>query len=318
MAEGQGKVGQGADDVVLQLPLACTEEAAAVDFMERQRWGDTPKCPHCESTNVYKMVDAMTGARNKRFLWRCHDCKRQYTVKIGTVLEDSRIHLKHWCYAFWRASTSKKGVAALEIQRQTGLSYKSALFMMHRIRFAMDTKNPPKLSGIVEADEVYIGGKPRIRGQSKRGRGTSKTPVFAVIERNGEARAKVMTRVTAPKLREAMKGMVDETKSTLMTDDFKAYVPIGRTFKGGHGSVCHGDKEYSRGNVHCNTAESLFAIVKRGMYGIYHSVSKQHLHRYVAEYQFRWNGRQLSDGERTVNAIRGAEGKRLYYKEPAA
>ena len=318
MARNQGKVGQGADEVVLQLPLACQEEAAATEFMERQRWGDTPKCAHCQSVKVYKMVDAMTGSRNRRFLWRCHDCKKQYTVKIGTVLEDSRIPLRHWAYAFWRASTSKKGVAALEIQRQTGLSYKSALFMMHRIRFAMATPDAPKLKGVVEADETYVGGKPRIRGANKRGRGTAKTPVFAVVERNGEARAKVVSRVTAPNLRRVMKEMVDESQSSLMTDDFKAYGPIGRSFSGGHQSVNHGRKEYARGNVHCNTAESLFAIVKRGMYGIYHSVSKHHLHRYVAEYQFRWNGRDLSDGERTVKAIKGAEGKRLYYKEPAA
>src|SRR5581483_6196245 len=149
------------------IPLACCDEAAAVEFLEKQRWGDTPACMKCGSVDVYKMTDIKTGKRNSRYLWRCHDCKEQYTVRIGTVFEDSRIELRHWCYAFWRAATSKKGVSALEIHRQTGLSYKSSLFMMHRIRFAMADSAPEPLSGPVEVDETYVGGKPRYKGQSK-------------------------------------------------------------------------------------------------------------------------------------------------------
>lgn len=163
--------------VVAEIPQACSDELTAVELLERLRWGNHPGCVHCGSVNVYKMVDAKTGERNKRFLWRCHDCHKQYTVRIGTVYEESRIPLRHWCYAFWRASTSKKGVAALEIMRQCLISYKSALFMMNRIRFAMapDRANAPKLSGIVELDETYIGGKPRFPGTSGRGRATKKT-----------------------------------------------------------------------------------------------------------------------------------------------
>ncbi|MCH8146508.1 MAG: transposase, partial [Planctomycetes bacterium] len=142
MAKNQRKVGQHKSQVVSRIPLACSEEAAAVDFMEARRWGDNPTCPHCDSDNVYKMVDRKTGERNKRFLWRCRACNRQFTVRIGTVLEESRIPMCHWCHAFWRACTSKKGVAAKEIERHTGLSYKSALFLMHRIRFAMMPDSP--------------------------------------------------------------------------------------------------------------------------------------------------------------------------------
>src|ERR1039458_6165114 len=174
-------------DVIGDIPLACSDELAAVEFFEKQRWGDTPCCVRCGSVDVYKMMDAKTGQRSKRYLWRCRDCKQQQTVRIGTVYEESRIELRHWCYAFWRASTSKKGVSALEIKRHCQISYKSALFLMNRIRFAMAPENPaiPMLSGDVEVDETYVGGKPRYKGQSKRGRGTKKTPVFAAVQRNG-------------------------------------------------------------------------------------------------------------------------------------
>src|SRR5437773_3490200 len=150
-------------EVVEQIPLACSDELAAVEFLEAQRWGNTPACVHCGSVDVYKMTDAKTGERSRRYLWRCRDCKQQFTVRVGTVYEESRIELRHWCYAFWRSCTSKKGVSAREIQRHTQLSYKSALFLLHRIRFAMapDPPTTPKLSGIVEADETYVGGKPR-------------------------------------------------------------------------------------------------------------------------------------------------------------
>lgn len=135
--KGQCKVAKNKLDVIDYLSIVCTDESAAVEFWERHRWGDNPCCVQCGSTTVYQMKDSKTGGRSKRFLWRCRDCKRQYTVRIGVVLEDSRIPLRHWCYALWQACTSMNGVTALEIRRQTGLSYKSALFLMHRIRFAL-------------------------------------------------------------------------------------------------------------------------------------------------------------------------------------
>jgi hypothetical protein len=147
------------------------------------------------------MVDAKTGLRNKRYLWRCHDCHKQYTVRIGTVYEETRIPLKHWCYAFWRMGTSKKGVSALEIMRQCQLSYKSALFLLNRIRFAMapDAATMPPLSGVVEVDEVYVGGKPRpsVYHKSKTGRATSKTPVFVAVQRDGGIRRRIVPMLPA-------------------------------------------------------------------------------------------------------------------------
>jgi transposase-like protein len=304
-------------EVIEEVPLACCDELAAVEFFERQRWGDNFTCAHCGSNNVYRMTDARTGERNKRFLWRCHDCKRQYTVRIGTVYEETRIDLRHWCYAFWRASTSKKGVAALEIKRHCQISYRSALFLMNRICFAMapDYDTSPKLNGTVECDETYVGGKPRYKGNSPRGRGTRKTPVFAAVERNGQIRRRVVADVSGDTLKGAIREFVN-TKARIITDDFSAYNGIGREYEGGHKSVSHSTKEYVRDDIHTNTAESSFALVKRGIMGIYHNVSKEYLHRYLWQFDFIWNNRKMNDGERIETAIKSAEGKRLMYKPP--
>jgi transposase-like protein len=303
--------------MIEEIPLACSDELAAVELLEALRWGSNPTCVHCGSAMVYKMTDAETGKRSKRYLWRCRDCQKQYTVRIGTVYEESRIDLRHWCFAFWRASTSKKGVAALEIQRQCQISYKSALFLMNRIRFAMapETDNP-KLTGTVECDETYVGGKPRIRGSSPRGRGTKKTPVFAAVERQGMIRRQVVADVSGRTLKSAIREMVDK-QARIMTDDFPSYSGIGQEFAGGHHAVAHSTNEYVRGDIHTNTAESSFAILKRGIMGIYHNVSKEYLHRYLWQFDFMWNARKMNDGERTILAIKLAEGKRLMYKQPA-
>jgi len=175
------------------------------------------------------------------------------------------------------------------------------------------------MTGIIEVDETYVGGKPRKGGvAASPGRGTKKTPVCAVIERGGNVHAKVLTRVTSRNLLSAIKETVDFGNSQLMTDEFRSYTSIGHEFANGHKVVYHSAGEYSRGEAHTNSAESFFAIVKRGLYGVYHSVSKKHLHRYMNEFAFRFNGRKLTDGDRTARAIRGAEGKRLYYRDPVA
>jgi transposase-like protein len=304
-------------DIIDQIPLACADELAAVEFLEVQRWGNTPCCVHCGSVDVYKMTDRKTGQRNKRFLWRCKDCGEQYTVRIGTVYEESRIELRHWCYAFWRAATSKKGVSALEIKRHCQISYKSALFLMNRIRFAMAPDSAtPKLTGVVECDETYCGGRPRYKGNNPRGRGTKKTPVFAAVERNGRIQRRVVADVTGETLKDAMQEMVD-SGALIITDENPAYNKAAKGFAG-HESVCHGAKEYVRGVVHTNTVESSFALVKRGLIGIYHNVSKKHLNRYIWQYDFLWNNRGMNDGERTTRLIQASEGKRLMYRGPVA
>jgi transposase-like protein len=305
--------------VVREIPVACSNELAAVEFFEKQRWGATPCCVHCGSVAVYKMTDAKTGERNARFLWRCRDCRKQYTVRIGTVYEETRLPLRHWAYAFWRASTSKKGVAALEIKRHCQIGYKAALFLMNRIRFAMapDIETAPKLAGVVECDEVYVGGKPRAgTGPHFRGKGTLKTPVFVAVERGGQIRRRIMPNVTGKNVKNAIREMVDTT-AQIHTDDNSVYKGLAKEFAA-HETVCHSTGEYVRGDIHNNTAESSNALIKRGMMGIYHSVSKEYLHRYLWQWDFCWNNRDMNDGERMIAAIRTAEGKRLLYQSPKA
>lgn len=267
------KPGQTNNEVLKEIPQACIDETAAVEFMEKQRWGDIPACPRCGDTDVSKVKDS-NGGRNKRYLWRCHGCKKQFTVRIGTVFEDSRIPLKIWCFAFWRACASKKGISALQISRECSITYKSALFLMHRIRYAMAEPNrKEKLHGTIEADETYCGGKPRYKGQSKRGRGTNKTPVFALVKRGGDVRAKVVAKVTSKTLAKEIFDNVD-LRSRLITDQLKLYRNIGRKFPSGHSEIRHDLGVYVHGDVHTNTIESYFALVKRGLYGTWHAVSK--------------------------------------------
>jgi len=319
MKKKNAKPGETESETLRAVPKACQDETAAVEFMERQRWGYQPVCPHCGCIDIAKM-QAKDGARNKRFLWRCHGCKKQFTVRVGTVFEDSRIPLRYWCHAFWRACASKKGVSALQISRECHISYKSALFMMHRIRWAMATPKPEpedKFRGTVEVDEAYVGGRPRNKHGAgvKAGRGTKKTPVVAIIERPGRIRVKVVPNVSKNNLRREIMNTVD-TSARLCTDEFPTYRGIGREFKGGHGSVQHNIMEYVKGADHVNTCESFFALLKRGMYGTFHAVSKKHLHRYASEFEFRWATRKMGDGERIAATIRGGEGKRLMYRTP--
>ncbi|MEJ7810781.1 MAG: IS1595 family transposase [Gemmatimonadaceae bacterium] len=314
----QHKVGTNKSDIVAAMPAACASEMAAAEFFERTRWNDTPACPRCGDTDVAQMR-ARSGERNARFLWTCHGCKEQFTVRVGTVMEESRIPLRHWAYAWWAACASKKGVSAKQIQRMTGLSYKSALFLMHRVRFAMAPANAQdggQLGGTVEVDECYVGGKPRHKGQRRPGRPSAKdkAPVMGMVERDGRARLRYVADLSAPNLKGAIREHIAQS-SRIITDEWTSYARIGREFAGGHETVCHSAGEYVRGDVTTNTIESVFAILKRSVYGTWHSVSRKHLHRYLAETEFKYNTRHVDDGERTVRAIQGADGRRLTYKE---
>ena len=318
------KAGSDKSPIIAAIPAACADELTAVEMIEDMRWGAEPACPRCGDTDVYKMTDRKTGERNARFLWRCRGCARQYTVRIGTVMEESRVPLRHWCYAYWAACASKKGVSALQIKRQTGLSYKSALFLMHRIRLAMAGNSEGPLEGDVEIDETYVGGKPRnvsLRSDGTVRKGPApdfkdrKIPVMALVSREGDARAFVPTDVTGLNLKAVIRENVDRS-ARIMTDERGGYKGIGSEFEGGHETVNHSQKEYARGDVTTNTVESFFALLQRGIYGTFHSVSRKHLHRYVAEFEFRWNTRKMDDGARLQAAIRGSEGKRLMYRNP--
>jgi len=301
------------------------DEDRARAFLESKRWPDgKPVCPHCEHEGAYRLTAKLGSKRPvRKGVWKCKKCRRQFTVRIGTIFEDSKIPLRKWLMAIHLMTSSKKGVSSHQISRECGITIKSAWFLTHRIREAM-TLEPMAglLEGAVEVDETYVGGKPRIKGQSKRGRGTKKTAVVALVERHGKqrVRSRPVERVDSRTLHSEIRGHVDK-KAIILTDDHGGYIGIGKHFLGGHESVNHSGKEYVRVAesglpVHTNTAESYFALFKRGHYGIFHHFSKRHLHRYCNEFSFRWDHRKVTDGQRMVAAIRGAEGKRLYYKQP--
>ncbi len=316
MCKPQNSNGTSSSEIVRDIPLACSNELAAVEFFEKRRWADTPCCPRCGDVEVYKMTDRQTGERNKRFLWRCKGCKQQFTVRIGTVLEDSRVPFRHWAMTFWLACSSKKGVSAKQIERMTGLSYKSALFLLHRVRFAMAPANANdggKLDGTVEIDETYIGGKPRYRSSRNKRGPAGKQPVVGMVERDGRVRARVAPDVTAATLKAAVREHVEKS-ANLMTDEHASYKGLHTEFAS-HQFVAHARREYVRGDVSTNAIESFWAVLKRGIYGTYHNVSRKHLQRYLDEFEFRYNTRKMDDGERTAAAIDGAVGKRLAYSD---
>ncbi len=320
------KVASGKSEVIAAMPAVCADETEAVEFFESMRWDGSPACVHCGSVSIYQMTDRKTGQRNRRFLWRCKDCNKQFTVRVGTILEDSPIPMRHWAYAFWAACAGKKGVSALEIQRQTGLTYKSALFLMHRIRWALSDDAGPAprlLKGIVEVDETYVGGKPRrkqrqfglaVPGQTARG--TDKTPVFAMLERGGEVRASPVANVTSATLRAELQGNID-LSAHIMSDDYRPYRRATKGFAK-HSHVNHSVREYARGDVTTNTVEGFFGLLKRKFYGTHHAVSRKHLFRYVDEAAFLYNTRNLDDGDRIRIAIKRGDGKRLTRKQQTA
>jgi len=301
--------------IIKKVRDASGDECLATEFLEEVRWGNAPSCVHCGSGDVYRMKDRKTGERERNFRWRCRGCGKQYSVRHGTIFEDSRLKLRQWLHAYWRAISSKKGVSALQISRECGITYQTALFLMHRIRFAL-SDDEGRIGGagkVVEVDETYVGGKPRIKGVSKRGRGTKKAPVLGMVERDGGVRYRHMGKLGSKEIGKVLDNKVD-TGSKLMTDEFPVYNRIGREFGGGHDVVRHSAGEYVSADdpsLHTNTIEGAFSLLKRGVYGTFHSVSKKHLHRYLAEFEFRYNTREDMDGERLLKALKLSAGKRL-------
>lgn len=293
----------------------------ARELLEKLRWKDGVICPHCEATGAYKIeakADSKTGAR--KGVWKCKVCREQFTVTVGTIFESSKIPLNKWLLAIHLVCSSKKGMSAHQLHRMLGVTYKSAWFMAHRIRFAMTEDSFfTKLSGTVEVDETYVGGKSRNMHKSERekrikGRGTvDKAPVVTLVERGGRVKSHHMESVTGENLKRAMIECV-ESNACIMTDESPSYFGTNNHFAD-HQAVNHKKGEYVRDMAHVNTAESVHALLKRGIIGTFHHVSKKHLHRYLAEFDFRFNARYITDGERTIEAIKGFSGKRLMYRD---
>lgn len=293
-----------------------TDEAAR-RYLEEIRWPGGVVCPHCGNADQSRVWEIAPNETKKirAGLRQCAVCKKQFTVTVGTIFEDSHIPLRKWLMAWYLLCSSKKGISSLQIQRMLAIgSYRSALFMMHRIRYALQHPNFTKqLSGVVEIDETYIGGKKT--GQGVKAGKAAKSCVVSLVERGGEKRSLVMDRVTSANLLHAIREHV-EVGSIVCTDESHVYHSLPHLFT--HKPVKHMAKEYARREgdfvVHTNTAETSFSLLKRGLNGTFHHVSKKHLPLYLAEFDHRYNNRKITDGERTVGALKLADGKRLTLK----
>jgi transposase-like protein len=292
-------------------PIYNNEDAARA-HLEAIRWPNGAVCPHC---GVVGNATRLGGTASRPGLMNGRDCRKQFSVTVGTVFERSKIPLTKWLACSYLMASSKKGVSSHQIHRTLGITYKSAWFMTHRLREAMrDTDESPLggpgTSGIVEADEVYIG--PRTRGQGKGNRKGKKQQVVALVERGGKVRAKQLPMVTADTVKEVLEKNVAKT-ARLMTDGAGLYTKIGEQFAS-HESVNHAAGEYVRGDVTTNTVEGFFGVLKRGLRGIYQHVGSDHLHRYINEFEFRYNHRvalEINDVERAQLLLEGISGKRL-------
>ena len=296
------------------------DEEAAFTKLESILWPDGPVCPHCGGLEKAYKIKANPKKKVRFGLWKCGHCRKQFTVKIGTVFESSHVPLCKWLQAVFLIVSSKKGISAHQLHRTLEITYKSAWFMAHRLREAMrdGALSPFGGSGeVVEVDETFIGHDRIIKPKhQKKGRGYAhKFKVLTLVERGGRARSMVIDDLKAETIIPILKEQIDnETK--VMTDEAGQYKNLHREFK--HGFVRHGIGEYGRGPIHTNTIEGFFSIFKRGMKGVYQHCAKYHLHRYLAEFDFRYNNRaalHVTDPERVENLLAGIVGKRLLYRD---
>jgi transposase-like protein len=295
-------------------------EESAIAHIEARLWPNGPTCPHC---GVVGQAGRLKGKTARPGLWKCYACRKPFTVRMRTVFESSHIPLHVWLQAIHLMASSKKGISARQLQRMLGGSMKTAWFLSHRIRECMKevrgfAAGPLGGAGkTLEADETYIGGSAENRAYDKRLR--PKQIVMSLVERGGQVRSFHVPNVTADTLRPIL-GVHAHRDSRFVTDDAGVYTGVGWNFKGGYGSVRHSMKEYVVGDVHTNTVEGYFSILKRGIYGIYQHVSEQHLKRYLAEFDFRYTYRiktGYDDQKRADRILTGAKGKRLSYQTTA-
>jgi transposase-like protein len=298
-----------------------TDPDKAREHLEKLHWPDGPTCRHCGNADSSR-ITKLAGNSTRPGVYKCNECEKPFSVTVGTAMERSKIPLNKWLLVMHLMMASKKGVSAHQIHRMLGLTYQTAWFMCHRLREGMRDMSPTTTGGlggfgkVIEADETYVGGKAKNRAYKPE---PKKHIVMSLIERGGEVRSFHVKNATAKTLREtAVK--IASRKSYLMTDENAAYTKLGKEFSG-HGTVNHSANEYVRhgGFVHVNSAENYFSIFKRGVYGTFHHISEAHMHRYLAEFDFRYNNRSglgVNDETRAVKAVMGAEGKRLAYRQP--
>ncbi len=265
-----------------------SSEQACLDYLEKARWGNKAICPHCGSLKTYKFTNGK--------LFKCGDCRKQFTAKVGTIFSDSKVPLYKWFLAIYLATSLKKGISSVQLSKYAGVTQKTAWFMLQRIRYALEKGNDDLLSGSVEIDETYIGGKSRNRAFKKL---AEKSVVFGMVERDGNSRLKHVkssgVRVLMPEITKNVTPL-----SQIYSDQWQAYKTLGRRgYK--HSVVNHLTQQYVAGLTHTQNIENIWSQLKRSIYGIYHHVSPKHLQKYCSETEFRYNTRKLDDSERFKN-----------------
>ncbi len=304
-----------ADDLnLISLAQDYQDEEKARALFESWRWPKGPVCPHCKHDEVYKLTSKPDSKNKVRVgLYCCAACRKTFTATVGTVFEDSHIKISKWLMAIFILCSAKKSISANQLGRMLKTTYKTAWFMAHRIRFAMGDDSK-QLSGTVEVDETFIGGKGDMKEKL-----SQKTPVVALIEREGKMKARVVETVTTKNLGRVLNECVSKD-ATVNTDQSSVYRYQLKPWKR-HDVVNHSKFEYSRRNADGTTSgvnhcESFFSLLKRGIVGSWHHVSREHLPKYANEFSFRWNTRHDTDGERMEKFVPMIEGKRLMYRRP--
>ena len=297
------------------------DEQACRDFLEKHRWPNEVTCPQC---GVIGKAYKYTSGKNAGKLFKCAACRQQFTVRVGTIFEDSPIALRKWFLAIYLTTNNKKGVSSVQLGKYLKVRQATAWFILQRVREVARTGTFEKLTGLVEMDEAYIGGKDSnkhygkrlktLTGKGAQGHGSknSKAPVVGMVERGGKLRA-VATKDTGSRTLMTLARKHIDINATIYTDEHMPYRTLPKLgFE--HESVNHGVKEFVNGMASTNTAESFWSHLKRGINGIYHHVSAKHLQRYCDEYSYRWNTRSMTDGERFEDWFNHVNGKRLTYK----
>jgi transposase-like protein len=288
---------------LFDLQKAYPNEASCIRELAFARWGDKPICVHCGSDRkIYRIQNGLK--------FKCADCGKPFSVRVGTIFEDSALPLLKWFMALWLIGSHKKGISSIQLSRDINVTQKTAWFMLHRLRFAMRTPDFGKpLNGTVEVDETYVGGK--THGQGVGYNQPNKTAIFGMLERNGEVRAHSISHADGKTLKPIIKENVDPN-AVISSDEFGAYKGLDKVFKD-HIICNHGAKQYAIGKAHTNNIECFWSMLKRGIIGNFHHISRKHMDRYVDEFEYRYNTRKIKDTKRFDKVLTHING-RLTYK----